>query len=191
MSLASAHEAQRDRLLALLQERSYAQREVILSSGKKSDFYVDCKQSSLCAEGHFLLGQLMWAELNRVAPQALAVGGLTLGADPLASAVSMTSYLAGRPVDAFLIRKEAKGHGTERYLEGVDHLPANCPVVILEDVVTTGASTIAAIERSRAHGFEVLHAIAIVDRLEGGAEAIAEHCSLTSLFTRDNFKRSL
>ncbi len=174
-------------LLALLTQKSFQKREVVLSSGKKSNFYIDCKQSSLTAEGHVLIGQLFCAAIQKHAPEAKAVGGLTLGADPLASATAMASYLGGRPLDAFLIRKEAKGHGTEQYLEGMSNLEAGMPVVILEDVVTTGASTIKAIERARAGGLNVVLALTLVDRDEGGRQAVEEHAPLLALFTRHDF----
>ena len=174
-------------LLALLAEKSFQKREVVLSSGKKSNFYIDCKQSSLTAQGHFLIGQLFCAAIEAHAPQAEAVGGLTLGADPLASATATCSFIGGRPLQAFLIRKEAKGHGTEEYLEGMSNLRPGMPVVILEDVVTTGASTIKAIQRARAAGLDVVLALTLVDRDEGGREAVEEHAPLLALFTRHDF----
>lgn len=179
---------QQMRLLELLSQLSYQEREVVLSSGKKSNFYVDCKQTSLTAEGHFLIGQIFCAVIQSLAPTAQAIGGLTLGADPLASATSTMSFLGSRPLAAFLIRKEAKSHGTEEYLEGIKNLHAGMPVVILEDVVTTGASTIKAIERARAAKLDVLMALALVDRDEGGREKVLEHAPLVSLFTRHDFQ---
>jgi len=183
----STLQSQQDRLLALLTQQSFQEREVVLSSGKKSNFYIDCKQTSLTAEGHFLIGQLFLALIAKQYPQVEAVGGLTLGADPLASAVSVCSFLGGHPLHAFLIRKESKGHGTEQYLEGLSNLRAGMPVVILEDVVTTGASTIKAIERARAAELDVVMSLALVDRDEGGREALEAHSPLVSLFTRQDF----
>ncbi|MCP4446697.1 MAG: orotate phosphoribosyltransferase [Myxococcales bacterium] len=177
----------RMQLLELLTEKSFQERPVVLSSGRKSNFYIDCKQTSLTAEGHFLIGQIFCAAIEKHAPTAEAIGGLTLGADPLASATATTSYIGGRPLQAFLIRKEAKGHGTEEYLEGMSNLRSGMPVVILEDVVTTGASTIKAIERARAAGLDVVLALALVDRDEGGREKVEEHAPLLSLFTRHDF----
>jgi len=176
----------RDRLLELLRLRAFAVREVTLSSGLKSTFYIDCKQVSLDAEGASLIGQLFHELVDKVAPSAVAVGGLTLGADPLATATSVASFLAGRPRGAFIVRKEPKGHGTSQWVESAG-LSAGAPVVILEDVITTGASTLRAIERARLSGFEVLHAVGLVDRLEGGREAITAECPLTTLFTRRDF----
>lgn len=180
-------QSQGQRLLELLRTQSFEEREVVLSSGKKSNFYIDCKQTMLTAEGHFLIGQLFCAAIAARAPQAEAVGGLTLGADPLASATATLSFIGARPLTAFLIRKEAKGHGTEQYLEGLSNLRAGMPVVILEDVVTTGRSTIMAIERARAAELEVVLALALVDRDEGGREAVEAHAPLLSLFTRHDF----
>jgi orotate phosphoribosyltransferase len=178
---------QRERLLALLRELSFQEREVVLSSGLRSNFYIDCKQVSLHAEGHFLIGQLFRVVIDAVAPRARAVGGLTLGADPLASATSVMSFLAGRPLHSFIVRKEPKGHGTGAWLEGTGNVPPGTPVVILEDVVTTGASTLKAIERARQAELEILHVVALVDRLEGGREAVEAEAPLTALYTRADF----
>src|SRR5262245_7523151 len=127
----------RARLLALLKERAFQEREVTLSSGLKSNFYIDARKVSLDAEGACLIGELFHMIIDEVAPTAVAVGGLTLGADPLATATSMTSFHAGRPRGAFLIRKEPKGHGTGQWIESAG-LAAGSPVVILEDTLTTG-----------------------------------------------------
>jgi orotate phosphoribosyltransferase len=178
---------QRSRLLELLRALSFQEREVTLSSGLKSNFYIDCKQVTLDAEGHFLIGQLFRAVIEAIAPQARGVGGLTLGADPLASAVATMSFLAGRPLHAFIVRKEPKGHGTGQWLEQPGRLDPGAPVVIVEDVVTTGASTLRAIERARGAGFDVVHVVALVDRLEGGRAAVEAHAPLTTLFTRKDF----
>ncbi|MBS1119245.1 MAG: orotate phosphoribosyltransferase [Deltaproteobacteria bacterium] len=176
----------RTRLLELLRTRSFAEREVTLSSGLKSNFYIDCKQVSLDAEGACLIGELFHAVIDVIAPSAIAVGGLTLGADPLATATSVLSFQQGRPRAAFIVRKEPKGHGTNQWIESTS-LAAGSEVVILEDVVTTGAATIKAIERARAAGLVVLHALALVDRLEGGREAVVAHAPLAALFTRRDF----
>jgi orotate phosphoribosyltransferase len=177
---------QRERLLALLRQNAFQEREVVLSSGRTSNFYIDCKQVSLDAEGATLIGELFHAVIDEVAPHAVAVGGLTLGADPLATATSVISFLRGRPRAAFLVRKEPKGHGTNQWLEST-RLPAGAVVVIVEDVVTTGAATLKAIERARMAGLHVVHAIGLVDRLEGGREAVTRETPLTTLFTRRDF----
>jgi orotate phosphoribosyltransferase len=186
--MASPLTRDRARLLELLTEKSFERRKVVLSSGKESDFYIDCKRTALLAEGHFLIGRLLLEAVLARAPQAEGVGGLTLGADPLASAVSLTGYLSGHPLPAFIVRKEPKGHGTGQWIEGMSALRKGAPVAILEDVVTTGASTLKAIERARLEGLQVLGAFALVDRLEGGREAVeAQGHTLHTLFTRKDF----
>ena len=178
--------AKRHRLLELLRRDAFQEREVVLSSGRTSNFYIDCKQVSLDAEGACLIGELFDCMIDEVAPEAVAVGGLTLGADPLATATSLMSFQRGRPRAAFIVRKEPKGHGTNQWLEATKLAPG-ARVVVLEDVVTTGASTLKAIERVRLAGFEVVHALGLVDRLEGGREAVTREAPLTTLFTRRDF----
>jgi orotate phosphoribosyltransferase len=178
----------RARLLELLTAQSFERRKIVLSSGLESDFYIDCKKTALTAEGHWLIGRLMLDEVRTRAPQTKAVGGLTLGADPLASAVSTVSYLAGWPLPAFIVRKEPKGHGTGQWMEGRSLVEDGAEVAILEDVVTTGASTLKAIGRVQAEGLKVACAIALVDRLEGGREAIeGKGHKLFCLFTKRDF----
>ena len=181
--------SKRARLLELLRTLAFAEREVTLSSGLKSNFYVDCKQVSLHPEGASLIGELFHATIEEVAPEAVAVGGLTLGADPLATATSIYSFYAGHPRSAFIVRKEPKGHGTNQWVESAGLKPGS-KVVILEDVVTTGAATLKAIERARLAELVVVHALAIVDRLEGGREAVEKETRLTTLFTRRDFMPS-
>jgi orotate phosphoribosyltransferase len=181
------YERHRARLLELLTRLSYEQREVTLSSGLKSNFYIDCKQTVLGAEGHFLVGSLFCRLLQERAPEVEAVGGLTMGADPLASAVSTMSYLSGRPLQAFYVRKEPKGHGTGQWLEGIKSLRPGMPVAILEDVVTTGGSALKAIERARAFGLKVAVTLGLVDREEGGREALEREAPLVTLYRRRDF----
>ncbi len=178
----------RARLLVLLRELSFERRKVILASGKESDFYVDCKRTALTAEGHVLVGRLLFDRIRAVKPLVRGAGGLTLGADPLASAVAYTSFLEGEPVDAFIVRKEPKGHGTGQWIEGRKTIPDGSRVAVLEDVVTTGGSAIKAIERCRQEGLVVAGCFARVDRAEGGREAIeALGVPVDSLFTRRDF----
>jgi orotate phosphoribosyltransferase len=180
----------RARLLALLTEKSFAKKKVVLSSGRESDFYIDCKKTVLLAEGHVLVGRELFALIRERAPQAVGVGGLTMGADPIASAVSLTSALQGGALHAFLVRKEPKGHGTGQWIEGLTAFAPGAKVAIVEDVVTTGASTLKAIERSRAEGLEPVGAFALVDRDEGGREAIeASGVKVHALFTRHDFPK--
>lgn len=180
--------AARSRLLQLLRELAYEEREVTLASGRRSTFYIDCKQAVLTAEGHFLTGTLICAELERIAPEVRAVGGLTMGADPLASATAAVSWQRGRPLDAFYIRKEPKGHGTQKWIEGDKRVKPGTPVAVLEDVCTTGGSALQAIERARSHGLEVRRVVALVDREEGGRQAIEAVMPLTALFGKSDFR---
>jgi orotate phosphoribosyltransferase len=180
-------EENRARLLGLLKRLSYEQREVTLASGLKSNFYIDCKQTVLTAEGHFLVGSLLNRLLAEKAPAVEAIGGVTMGADPLASAVSTLSFVMGRPLPAFYVRKEAKGHGTGQWIEGTKSLRAGMPVAILEDVVTTGGSALKAIARAREFGLEVSVILGLVDREEGGREALEKEAPLITLFRRRDF----
>ncbi len=183
-----SHAHERGRLLALLTQLSFEQRKVVLSSGKESNFYIDCKRTALTAEGHFLVGRQLLAAVRQDCPQARAVGGLTLGADPLASAVSLTSYLAGAPLPAFIVRKEPKGHGTGQWIEGLSAIAPGSTVAIVEDVITTGASMLKAVERAQAEGLVVGATFALVDRMEGGREAIeAKGLRVHALFNRKDF----
>jgi orotate phosphoribosyltransferase len=183
-------EADRARLLELLRTLSFERRKVVLASGRESDFYVDCKRTTLTAEGHVLVGRLLFDRVRRISPLPRGVGGLTLGADPIASAVAMTSFLEGQPVDALIVRKEPKGHGTGQWIEGRRTVPDGSRVVVIEDVVTTGGSALKAIERCRAETLVPVACLALVDRMEGGREAIeAQGVPLQALFTREDFLR--
>jgi len=162
----------RRRFLSILKEKSYERRKVVLSSGRESDFYIDCRQTTLDAEGATLTGRLFCAMLE-AGERPEAVGGITLGADPIVTAVSLTSVLRGWPVPAFIIRKEPKKHGTAQWIEGMRNLRQGMRVAILEDVVTTGASTLRAIERAILSGLVVARVLCLVDRNEGGAAAVA------------------
>ncbi len=178
-------EADRTRLLEILRTLSFERRKVILASGRESDFYIDCKRSALTAEGHVLVGRLLFEKVRKIRPLVRGVGGLTLGADPIASAIALTSFLEGEPVDSFIVRKEPKGHGTGQWIEGRKTIPDGSRVVVLEDVVTTGGSAIKAIERCRAESLVPVACLALVDRAEGGREAIeAQGVPLESLSTR-------
>ena len=180
-------EERKGRLLQLLKRLSYEQREVTLASGLKSNFYIDCKQAVLTAEGHFLVGALFHHILSEQAREVEAIGGVTMGADPLASAVSTVSFIAGRPLAAFYVRKEAKGHGTGQWLEGTKSLRPGMPVAILEDVVTTGGSALKAITRAREFGLKVAVILGLVDREEGGRETLEREAPLITLFRKRDF----
>lgn len=154
-------------LVALLRERSVRRGSFTLSSGGTTDFYVDARVTTLHAVGSALVADLV---LERLKPGVVAVGGLTLGADPIACAVAARS--AGR-VHGFLIRKEAKRHGTGQGVEGRANLEDGAAVCIVEDTTTTGRSLLVAVERARAAGLRVVQCITVVDREEGAKEAVA------------------
>ena len=178
----------RQKLLLLLKEKSYEKKRVILSSGKESNFYIDVKQTALHPEGMYLIGKLLFEKLIKEGSPVQAVGGLTLGADPLSVSVSLISYLEKKPISSFFIRKEPKTHGTREWLEGTKNLSLGMSVAILEDVVTTGGSTLKSIERTTLSGYQVKRVIAIVDREEGGEEAIRKAgYVLESLFRKSDF----
>ncbi|HVK69361.1 MAG TPA: orotate phosphoribosyltransferase [Polyangium sp.] len=178
---------ERERLVELLRERSFERKRVVLASGRESDFFIDCKQTALTAEGHFLLGALMFDALDGL-PRCDAVAGVELGGCPLASAVSLTSFVRGRPLPALYVRKEAKDHGSKRLIEGDRALVPGMAVVMLEDVITTGGSTLKAVDKITVAGARVVGVVAIVDRLEGGAEAIrAAGLPVVAICTRRDF----
>ncbi len=178
----------RGRLLELLRERAFERKRVVLASGRESDFFIDCKQAVLTAEGHVLVGEVMLDAMAAFGA-CVAVAGVELGGCPLASAVAMTSFARGAPLDAVYVRKDAKDHGSRRLLEGSSRLPPGARLTLLEDVVTTGGSTLRAAEKLREAGYDVAGVVALVDRHEGGREAI-EACGLklVALFKRDDFE---
>ncbi len=160
----------------------------MLSSGKESDFFIDCKPAVLSAEGHVLVGEALIARIRDVLGSVSAVAGVELGGCPLASAVATASWTTNDPIDAVYIRKSTKEHGTRKMLEGADRLDANANLVIVEDTVTTGGSTLRAVQAVRDAGFEVAGVIAVVDRLEGGAAAIRDAgVSFSTLYDRTDF----
>jgi len=176
---------ERDRLKKLLLEKSYREGTFTLTSGLTSDFYVDGKQTTLSAEGAYLCGRLLYHLLMQHDENITGVGGMTLGADPLVTAVSIISYLESNPIPAFIVRKEAKGHGTGNFIEGKNNLPPGGTVALVEDVVTTGGTLINVIERVENEGFKVGLVTTIVDRQEGGAEVLADRgYPLAAIFTR-------
>jgi len=181
--------AYREELLRLLHQLSYEEREVTLTSGKKSNFYIDGKQTTCHARGAFLTGQLFYERIKACNVSVKGVGGLTMGADPIVAAISVVSILKDDPLHAFLIRKEPKGHGKQLWLEGDKNFKAGDAVAIVEDVVTSGGSLLKAVERAQAHELKVVQALTLVDRLEGGAELLEKHgLILESLFTINDLK---
>lgn len=175
----------KDELKPILVEMSYEQREVTLASGRKSNFYFDGKQTTLHAKGGLLVGKAFWEEVKQFEGPIHGVGGLTLGADPIATATSIAAQLDGADVHAFIIRKEPKGHGTGQWLEGRKNLPPGSRVVIVEDVTTTGGSSMKAVERAQEEGLDVVGIVTLVDREEGAREAIeGAGQKLRAVFTR-------
>ena len=160
----------KDRLVALLKERSVRFGTFTLKSGKTSDLYVDARTTTFHPEGAVLIANLI---LDRIHPDVVAVGGPATGAIQMAGAISALSHIRGRPVDGFMVRKEPKGHGTKQWLEGLHGLPAGAKVCVVEDTVTTGGSLIKAIGHIEDAGYEVVQCICVVDRREGGVERFA------------------
>jgi len=173
----------RIRLLDLLRRDGLDRGEVELSSGAHSNYYIDGKMVTLSPEGAWLTAQLI---LDLLADEDLhpdAIGGLTIGADPIVAAVACLSYERGEPIPAFIVRKQPKRHGKQKWIEGP--LGKASDVVIVDDVVTTGTSIREAIDRVEAHGCTVVKTMALVDRLEGAEEKLRGY-NFTSIFTRDD-----
>ena len=185
MQLIAGAFTMKEELIDLLCQKSFkfSQEPIYkLVSGRMSQFYVNCKPVTLCARGMFLAGHLLFDAIKD--DDVTAIGGLTFGADPLAVATAFTSELKNRPINAFSIRKTRKDHGMIRWIEG-DIQPGE-RVAIIDDVATTGGSTIKAIKRARAEGLEVVRVVILVDRQEGGVENIKQHVSKVSrIITRD------
>jgi len=177
----------RARFIELCRERSFERKRVVLASGRESDFFIDCKQTILTAEGHALSGELLFEALSEL-PECDAVAGVELGGCPLASAVSLISFQRGRSLPALYVRKERKDHGSAKLVEGDKALFPGIRVVLLEDVVTTGGSSLRAVEALKSAGAKVVGIAALVDRLEGGGETIrAAGLPLVTLATRADF----
>lgn len=174
-----------EELIALLCEKSFQyspEPTFKLVSGRLSRFYVNCKPTTLSPRGMFLTGHLVFDAIKDLGVRG--VGGLTFGADPIAVATAFASELNRQPIQAFSIRKTRKDHGIIRWVEGDVH-PGE-PVAIIDDVATTGGSTIKAIERAREEGLKVVKAVILVDRQEGGVENIRAHVAdVTVIITRD------
>ncbi len=167
----------KDELLYLLKRDAYKKGEFTLSSGKTSEHYVNCKPVTLTGRGLTLTSLLFLPHID-----TQVVAGLTLGADPLVSGVTVVSALDKTIIDGLIVRKEPKGHGTQAWIEG-PHLKEGTKVTVLEDVVTTGGSAIKAAEKLRDVGYVVEKVVAIVDRQEGGKDAMMEaQLELSSLF---------
>jgi len=174
-----SYDEMKENLLTLLAQKAYRVGNFSLASGKKSSHYVNCKPVSLSGEGLLWISSLF---LNQIDENDSGVAGLTLGADPLVSGLVMLGSQSGINLNGLIVRKEAKGHGTGAWLEG-PLPPKGSVITVLEDVVTTGGSSLKAVEKLRCEGFLVNRVLAIVDREEGGANAMAKaDLDLNSLF---------
>lgn len=172
----------RERLLQILKQRSICTGMFKLASGGVSNYYADCKMTTLSSEGLNLIAHLILERLKELGVRH--IGGLTLGADPIASAVAALGWEVGYPVDAFIVRKKAKDHGTGKLIEGP--LSGGEDVVVVEDVMTQGNSALAAIEAVQSHGCRVREVITIIDRMEGGkARLESMGYKVFALFDRD------
>jgi orotate phosphoribosyltransferase len=180
----------RAQLLSLLAEKSFRLGEFKLSSGGTSDYYIDCRLTTLDAKGAWLTGQAVREEIQRQGWHADAIGGLTMGADPIVVATSVISAQQGKPINGFLVRKAEKTHGMGQRIEGFRHKPAR--VVIVDDVCTTGASTVQAIEAAREFGFEITGVLCLVERQEAGGRANVEKAAapapFVALFTANDVR---
>jgi len=166
----------------VIRQKSLRIGDFTLSSGRKSSYYLDCRMTTLDPRGALLIARLILERIRTHKIQADAIGGLTLGADPIATAVAVVSSLEGKPLPAFIVRKEAKGHGTQRAIEGYDGKRGS-RVIVVDDVCTTGDSILRAAERAEQAGYEVAAAFCVVDREEGGAEIIGKRYPFYALFT--------
>jgi orotate phosphoribosyltransferase len=177
----------RDRLMDLFVERSFRLGNFTLASGRKSDFYIDCRVTTMHAEGQVLLGQVGCDALAAAGWTPDVIGGLTMGADPIAYAMAGESFRRGDPMHAFSVRKRVKRHGTGRRIEGC--FESGARVLIVEDVITTGGSALQACETVRQEQGTIIGVLAAVDRQEGGSEAIrSAGFDVVSLFGVDEFR---
>jgi len=172
----------RDRLKALLVERSIRLGDFTLASGAKTDYYIDARPTTMSSEGQMLVGHVAFAAITEVGLDLTHVGGMTMGADPVAYAIAHRSWLEGRPIDGFSVRKQAKDHGTGQRIEG--GLPPDGRCLMVEDTITTGRSTLEAIEAVRMHGAAIVGVLTLVNRSEGAEALYRERgLPLLSIFT--------
>jgi orotate phosphoribosyltransferase len=174
-----------------LRVRSWVKGPVVVGSGESGNLYIDYKQTIFSSEGAFAAGELVYAHVHELRQKGVAisaVGGLTPGADPIAVAAAVTSWRYGDPFEAFTIRKEPKAAGISHWVEGAKRLRPDTAVLIIEDVVTNGDSTLTAIDRASALGLRPSAVLALVDRCEGGAERVKTRgLPFDAIFTRDDF----
>ncbi len=157
-------------LRRLLLERSVERGEFVLASGRRSSYYIDCRRTTMSAEGMVLIGRMGWEAIARAGWKPVGVGGLTMGADPVAYAIAAASHGSAHPVNAFSVRKQTKSHGTGRLIEG--NFQSGDAVVVVEDVITSGESAVRALSTVQEAGGRVLGVLAVVDREEGGRDSL-------------------
>ena len=172
----------KERLANLLRSKSLVRGEFTLSSGQKSNYYLDCKLTTLHPEGALLTGYCVLELLDEMGVKPDAIGGLSMGADPLVTAAGVVSAIEKKPLPGFLVRKEAKKHGRQKQIEGLES-PRGKRVVIVDEVCTTGGSTQEAIDAAEREGAEVVAVISLVDREEGGSEKLRAKYNYRSIFT--------
>ncbi len=172
----------RELLKGLLRRKSLVRGTFTLASGRQSDYYLDCKLTTLDPEGSVLVGHAILELLEEKGIKAAAIGGPTVGADPIVTAVAAVSYWENKRLPAFLVRKERKGHGREKQIEGLE-LKAGLKVVIVDEVCTTGKSTLEAITAIEEAGLHIVAVVSLVDREEGGSETLSKRFPYYSVFT--------
>ena len=174
-------EDHRNRLKELLRQKSVVRGSFTLASGKTSSYYIDCKLTTLDPEGAVLVGHTVLDALEKENIHADAIGGPPIGAHPIVTAVAAVSHLRGKPLPAFLIRKEAKSHGLEKQIEGP--VKPGARVVIIDDVCTSGGSTIQALDACKNAGLQVVAVMSLVDREQGGSEKLRQQYRYVPIFT--------
>jgi orotate phosphoribosyltransferase len=172
----------RNALLDVIREHSLRTGRFVLASGKTSSNYLDCRVTTLHPLGAFLTARLILHTIREKKLKVDAIGGLTLGADPIVAAVAAVSAVEDTPLPAFIVRKDVKGHGTRRQIEGWNG-PAGSPVLVADDVCTSGGSILEACDKVEAAGYVVAATMCVVDREEGGTEAVAGRYPFYPLFT--------
>ena len=177
----------KDKLLELLKKHAYFRERITLSSGKQSDYYIDARRVTLRADGVYLAARIMWEIIRDEAFEA--IGGPTIGADPLLGALGVLAYADNTPVNFFIVRKTPKPHGRQQQIEG-PVIPDGAEVILVDDVATTGKAFVEAIEVLKKQGVIARKALCIVDREEGAKEVLKKQgCELVALFTADDFSR--
>jgi orotate phosphoribosyltransferase len=166
----------------IIRRRSLRRGDFVLASGRRANYYLDCRMTTLDPRGATLIGRLLLERIRELRIDAEAIGGLTMGADPIAAATAVVSEMEGRPLPAFIVRKETKGHGMQRAIEGWDGKPG-ARVVVVDDVCTSGESILTACRKAEEAGYVVAATFCVVDREEGGTETIQRRYPFYPLLT--------